>query len=207
MKQFFAEANTFRKVVVLMLWTFLTFVLVVLIFGFVSFWVLEILVGYVLNKKIYRHTIRRSCRYLMEHGRGFFEEHNRNAVEMEQSLRVWLILIAYLLAIGLIAVHVSSQWGFWIIPKWSIKAGCLLGAFFNGFFTVPYEASERRKAHIGRLVSIDEKNVGKFVGLHEDDFEVWLECMDVGESDIGKKFFVLGAENNLSSIMYSLELD
>ncbi len=190
-----------------MLWTFLIFVLVVLIVGFVSFWILEILVDYFVSEKIYHYTTRRTCGYLMEHGRGFFEEHNHTAILAEQSLRVWLVMISYVFVLGVIVICVSSRWSFWVIPRWSIKIGCLLGALVNGYLSVTYEASVGRKSHIGRLMAIDDKNVGEFAGLHEDDFEVWLEGMGMSESDIGKKYFVLGAGDHLNTIMYSLELD
>ena len=63
---------------------------------------------------------------------------------------------------------VSSQWAFWIVPKWAIKIGVLLGIAGSGFCYVVI--SVVTFGSVGRLLSVDADGVCHFRGVWQDDF-------------------------------------
>lgn len=167
------------------------FVISMAAFTAASYYLLEIIAMYFVESRICNFSLGVAQDHLMENGRGFFDDRNYEAVMIEAQIRTFLVAGFYVLLMLLTMLLVSKDWAFWIVPKWSIKLGVLLGIFINGAFSFLISATTRTS--IGRLEEIDDHGIAHFKGISNEDF-----TFDVGRywdpedyPPVGWKFMVL----------------
>ena len=146
----------------------LSFIVVMVLVAYLVYLLLEFVISHWIGPKICDFALDSASDYLIEHGRGFYEDKTKDAIYMEASVRTWLLLLLHVGLIVLTLCFVSGQWAFWIVPKWAIKIGVLLGIAGSGFCYVVI--SVVTFGSVGRLLSVDADGVCHFRGIWHDDF-------------------------------------
>ena len=154
-----------------MLSTFCSLIATVVV-AYAANYVLDFIFEMLIVQKIYDASMQLAGDYLMENGRGFYKERNREASAMEWSVRIVLTLIFWLMLILLSAFLLPYKYKVWLISGLAIKVGFVLGAVLDLVENVNIEIEHMVK--IGRLLYIDQELVGHFRGTYMDDYEMDL---------------------------------
>lgn len=165
----------FLKGVVLMLSTFCSLIATVVV-AYAAYYVLDFIFEMFIVQKIYDVSMQLAGDYLMENGRGFYKERNREASAVEWSVRIVLTLIFWLMLILLSTFLLPYKYEVWIISGLAIKIGFVLGSVLDLLENVIIEIAHTIK--IGRLLYIDQELVGHFKGAYMDDYEMDLSMWD-----------------------------
>jgi hypothetical protein len=161
----------FLKGVVLMLSTFCSLIATVVV-AYAANYVSDFIFEMLIVQKIYDASMQLAGDYLMENGRGFYKERNREASAVEWSVRIVLTLTFWLMLILLSAFLLPYKYEVWLISGLAIKIGFVLGLVLDLVENVNIEIAHMVK--IGRLLYIDQELVGHFQGTYMDDYEMDL---------------------------------
>lgn len=148
------------------------FIVALVAVAYVSFKISDFVYDMLVAQKIYTISMWLAKNRLLMNGRGFFEDKNIEAIDEEWSVRVFLAGMHHIVIILLILLIVPSGYKLWEFPGLAIKIGVVVGLFMSLVFTETIELIF--KAKIGRLMEIDEKNIGHFHGDYCKDFDVDL---------------------------------
>lgn len=187
-----------------MLSTFCSLIAAVVV-AYVIYFISDFIFEMLIVQKIYDVSMQFAGDYLMENGRGFFEEKNQEALAVEWSVRAVLTLIYWLLLVLLGAFLLPYRYEVWLISGLAIKIGLVLGLVLDLLENIIIEIAHTIK--IGRLLYIDQELVGHFQGTYMDDYEMDLSMWNdpEGRPPLDQRYMTLDILDNKA--FYLLECD
>lgn len=145
----------------------------------------------VIVPKVCKYSIAHGQQYLIDNGRGYFEQPVAIAVKSEHYVRTRAFILIDLAFAALFGILIPSSLSFWVVPPWAIKVGVVMAMLIGAF--VDFIVSGNTDSRVGYLVSIDESGKCHFAGKWMNDFEA-----EVGEfwkkedyPPVGRSYIVL----------------